>query len=60
MCDFCRQHPCDVRCPNAPEPAEIELDCGCTIEEGDFYYDINDFTICEDCLRNTRREFING
>jgi hypothetical protein len=60
MCEYCLQTTCPAQCPNAPEPDELELDCGCIIAEGDYYYEINDFTICEDCLSDARREFING
>ena len=52
MCDICTKHPCDYRCPNAPEPplfAECE-ECGAEIHDGDEYYAVGDHKYCVDCV----------
>lgn len=52
MCDVCRQHPCDSRCPNAPEPPLFGrcVNCGYKIYDGNEYYDIDGDIWCEDCI----------
>ena len=54
MCDYCRQTPCDSRCPNAPEPRVICTcwNCGNEIREGDDIYDINEEYWCDDCIND--------
>lgn len=56
MCDYCRQTPCDHRCPNAPDPVPVcECDhCGKDIYEGDTIYKINDEVWCEECTDDAR------
>ena len=54
MCKICLTHPCDSRCPNAPEPpiyARCSM-CEKPIYDGDDYYEIDDYNYCESCVRD--------
>lgn len=52
MCSICLSTPCLSGCPNAPEPEAVHLcvKCGHGIFEGDQYIDVQDGTICRECL----------
>lgn len=48
---------CPSGCPNAPEPPHIHCDlCGQEIYQEDYYYYIDGFDICEDCLEKEYRK----
>lgn len=57
MCELCRRHPCDSRCPNAPEPEIFDhcVACGSPIFDGDDYYEIDGEPRCEFCVENARK-----
>ncbi len=57
MCEICLKHPCDNRCPNAPEPKTVFICSGCgeEIKEGYDYWDILGEQFCEDCIGSMRR-----
>jgi hypothetical protein len=52
MCDVCLKHPCDARCPNAPEPPSVFVCSGCgdSIHDGEYYWDIMGEQWCEECI----------
>lgn len=52
MCDVCLRHPCDARCPNAPEPPTVFVCSGCgdSIYDGEKYWDIMGEQWCEECI----------
>jgi hypothetical protein len=51
MCEYCRQAPCDPRCPNAEEVVVcLCWNCCNEIREGDDMYDINGEHWCENCI----------
>ena len=55
MCDICGKTPCDYRCPNAPDPAEIYTCAYCNqpITVGELYYCYEDkYYHGEDCFTN--------
>ena len=57
MCNVCLQSPCDPRCPGAEEPkvyTHCEI-CGGEIYEGDEFYDVLDFKVCEACMHDSRK-----
>lgn len=56
MCDVCMQHPCDQRCPNAPEPPVVFVCSGCghDILDGDDYWDIFGEQFCETCIEKAK------
>lgn len=58
MCSECRQNPCDPRCPNADEPEAIYFceSCGNGIFKGDYYWDIDEMIICENCIEDMKKE----
>lgn len=60
MCEICRQHPCDCRCPNAPLPPQVFVCSGCgePIREGDIYYDILGEQFCEECIEEAMGEAV--
>lgn len=57
MCRECLQHPCDSRCPNAPQPKIVTYcyECGSEICEGEEYYQIGKENICSDCVKYGKR-----
>lgn len=57
MCDVCRKIPCDSRCPNAPEPPAVFIcsNCGESIYNGDYYWDIMNEQFCENCVDEARK-----
>lgn len=52
MCDVCHQHPCDPKCPNAPEPKIFAYcdECNGEIYEGEMYVSIAGKTYCGFCI----------
>lgn len=57
MCSICHSTPCRSGCPNAPEPpifAECDL-CGYEIYEGMDYYEIGDYKVCKQCVKDGER-----
>lgn len=56
MCAICRKEPCDVRCPNAPDPEPIMICAQCEegIFYGDKYYDSQEGPICKECMESMR------
>ena len=58
MCDVCLSSPCQLRCPNAPDPPAVHICKGCCadIYEGEEYFEVLDETYCEDCVRHKTAE----
>lgn len=58
MCEECRHHPCDARCPNAAEPPIIGYcnDCGGEIYAGEEALKFEDILLCESCIKSDTRE----
>lgn len=58
ICEICRQMPCDSRCPNAPEAHAVYecVLCGEPIREGDYFYNLDGASYCEECIENAREE----
>ena len=56
MCQECRQHPCDPRCPNAPEPKAVCRcdNCGGKIYDGDTMWKFDIGIVCEECVDRFR------
>lgn len=56
MCEVCRQHPCDSRCPNAPEEPVYGVceACGDYIYVGDEFYQIGLHDFCVSCVENNK------
>ena len=56
MCDVCLKHPCDPRCPNAPDPPMVFICSGCgePIRDGDDYYEIMGEQWCQSCIDEAR------
>lgn len=57
MCNVCRQAPCHPQCPNADEPTPIFRCAWCKgeIHYDDYYYEIDDCIVCEDCISKCRK-----
>jgi hypothetical protein len=57
MCNVCRQAPCHPQCPNADEPKPIFRCAWCKgeIHYDDYYYEIDDCIVCEDCISKCRK-----
>lgn len=56
MCDECRSTPCNPSCPYEETPPVYCCEiCGAEIYEGDYWWDVNDMILCEDCVNDMRR-----
>lgn len=62
MCELCWQIPCNDRCPNAnpPKPKRVFVcsGCGCSICDGDEYYDLLGEQFCEGCVEDAKGEAV--
>ena len=59
MCGICHQHPCDSRCPNAPE-TNVACFCeGCDdpIKDGEWAYEFyENYYFCENCVEKMHKK----